>query len=261
MDYEIREIKGREEIEELIELQAAVYGLPPRDTMSPITLTALTQEYCKTGWVLGAFQYRKMVAFCIALATAEPDLVYGHMLGVLADHRDSGLGNRLLMASFDLYRKSGMGRVCWTYEPLEARNAHLYLNRLGGRCVRYVEAHYHVDPGPYRGMPLDRFLIMLELNRTPDRGKDLPPLREALALYPVATADHRPDAPAVLVEIPSDFFAIKAENPAAALAWRMNTRAVLKDYVNQRGMAADALFTQAEGDARSCYYLLKRPGP
>jgi len=260
MDFEMREIQGPEEIDELIALQAAVYGLPPGDTMSPITLSALTQKYFRTGWVLGAFRNRKMVGFCIGLATAENGFVYGHMLGVLAEHRDSGLGNRLLKASFGLYRENGMGRVCWTYEPLEARNSHLYLNRLGGRCIRYLESHYHVDSGPYHGMPLDRFLVMLELSKMRDCGSELSSLEEALTRYPVATFDKRPDAGAVLLQIPGDFYALKAEDVSSARAWRMNTRTVLMDYVNQRGMAAEALFSDVQGGERRCYYLLTGPG-
>jgi len=76
----------------------------------------------------------------------------------------------------------------------------------------------------------------------------------------VATADHRPDAGAVLLEIPGDFYALKAEDVSSARAWRMDTRTVLMDYVNQRGMAAEALFSDVQGGERRCYYLLTGPG-
>jgi predicted GNAT superfamily acetyltransferase len=73
------------------------------------------------GWLLSAFHKKKMVAFVVAFATAEPYTVFGHMLGVLPEYRDSKVGFTLLKRSFESYKESGMKKVCWTYEPLESR--------------------------------------------------------------------------------------------------------------------------------------------
>ena len=92
MELEIRNLHSPEEMEELIRLQAIVGGLPPKDTMSPITLTALSMEKPRTGWVMGAFLQGRMVGFNLVMATTEPNLAYGHMLGVLPEYRDAGRG-------------------------------------------------------------------------------------------------------------------------------------------------------------------------
>ncbi len=54
MEFEYREI-DKHEIDEFIELQAIVGGLPPRDTMSPITLGAMSMKDPRVGWLNGAF--------------------------------------------------------------------------------------------------------------------------------------------------------------------------------------------------------------
>ncbi|MBI4775479.1 MAG: hypothetical protein HY788_15120 [Deltaproteobacteria bacterium] len=55
MDFEIRELSRPDELEDVIKLQAVVGGLPPKDTMSPITLRVLTSDRPRTGWVSGAY--------------------------------------------------------------------------------------------------------------------------------------------------------------------------------------------------------------
>lgn len=262
LNMEIRELKGAHEIEELIRLQERVYGLSAKDVMSPITLTSMTQEHCKTGWILGAFDRDEMVAFCIGLATIRPGEVYGHMLGVSPEYRDMGIGSSLLSASFDVYRRDGMRRVWWTYEPLEARNACLYLNRFGARCIKYLEDYYHVNSERYRGIPLDRFLVVLDLFEDHGHGiggKDMP---NGLSLQHPADEERSPESPIVLVEIPSDYETIRAREEHAAAMWRRKTRALLKEYVNMRGMAATALFCRRDDNqddkVERRFYLLEK---
>jgi len=147
VEFEIRKLRHPDELKDVIKLQAMVGGLPPGDTMSPITLTALTIDPPCVGWVLGAFHDQKMISFIISFATAEPDAAYGHMLGVLQEYQNSSVGLQMLQRTFELFRKDGISRCYTTFEPLESRNAYIYLNRLGGRGIAYKEAHYYIDSG------------------------------------------------------------------------------------------------------------------
>ena len=258
MEFEFRELSTPDDLEELISLQAIVGGLPPKDTMSPITLTAMTIKHPRVGWVLGAFHDEEMVAFSTGFATAEPHTAFGHMLGVLNEYRNSKVGFRLLQFGHDLYKKSGIQRVCWTFEPLESPNAHLYLNNMGGRCIRYLKAHYYLDVGLHHGMPQDRFLIELDLYHNHDRGPEPDSVQQALDRYPVAAENEMVSAEAVLVEIPGNLRLLQDRDPAAALAWRMSTRVIFEEYLNNRGMAAVKLFSDIEDGRRRSYLLLRR---
>src|SRR5258708_23903853 len=48
----------------------------------------------------------------------------------------------------------------WTFDPLELRNAHFNLNRLGAICRRYLPNLYGVTTSPlHRGLPTDRLVV------------------------------------------------------------------------------------------------------
>jgi predicted GNAT superfamily acetyltransferase len=76
--------------------------------------------------------------------------------------------------------------------------------------------------------------------------------------YPVATADNFPEADAVLVQIPSDLQKLKKTNLDKALEFRMNTRKIFDEYINNRGFAATELFSERIDGERMNYYLLEK---
>lgn len=259
MEFEIRELRHPDELRDVIKLQAAVGGLPPEDTMSPITLSAMTMDRPRVGWVLGAYHGKKMISFLVALATAEPGAAFGHMVGVLKGYQNSSVGRQILQRNFELFRRDGISRVYTTFEPLESRNAHIYINKMGGRGIVYKEAHYYIDSGLHQGMPQDRLLVELDVNYDPASSGATDSLPGDLESYPIATAESMPEAQVVLMEIPADVQGLKKEDPAGALAWRMNTRAVFQEYMNHRGMVAEAFFSGIiDGKRRSFYRLCKR---
>ena len=53
------------------------------------------------------------------------------MLGVHPDHRGTGLGRELKLAQRDRVLALGLDLVEWTYNPLQAANAHLNFVTLG----------------------------------------------------------------------------------------------------------------------------------
>lgn len=258
MEFDIREIAGEQEMEELIKLQEEVGGLPPKDTMSPITLSALLSQNPRVGLVLGAFHQGRMVGFSVGMGTMEPGLTLGHMLGVIPAYRNTGVGHALVLDFFDKAREIGCQRVANTYEPLEGRNAHLYLNKMNARGVRYKKAYYYIQEGIHQGMPQDRLLIVFHLDDIRDRSSELEPLSQALDRYPTATAEHMPQAEAVLLEIPADLRSLQKTDPQAVLDWRMGTRQVFEEYINQRGMCVRSLYSQEIDGARRSFYLLSQ---
>jgi histidinol-phosphate aminotransferase len=122
--------------------------------MSPITLSALTFEQPRVGWVLGAFRDDKMISFMVSMATAEPDMSFAHMLGVLKEYRDTGVGIQMMETSFELFKQSGLERV---YRFDIGKNTDGYSDLISevlcqadiaGLCsqnlVDYPDNHYHL---------------------------------------------------------------------------------------------------------------------
>jgi predicted GNAT superfamily acetyltransferase len=199
-----------------------------------------------------------MVCFIIGFPTTEPGLVLGHMLGVLPEYRNSGIGMQALRRAQELYLRDGFDRVCWTYEPLESPNAHLYISNLGAKCVHYKREHYFIHEGLHQGLPQDRILIELDIENPRPADENAPALEEVLGACPLASPENMPEAPEVLVEIPGDLRRLQKEDPAAALAWRLATRAVFEEYINHRGYVADQFFTGVMDGRRRSVYLLGR---
>lgn len=139
MEYEIRRLQTTAEIEDCIRLQKEIWGLDQQGTMSPITLKALTQQTPPVGIVLGAYDKGRMIGMSIALGTLEPTVAYGHMLGLLDAYRDHALGTALMQHTENALSSRGITEMVWTFDPLESRNANVYINRMGARGYHYQE--------------------------------------------------------------------------------------------------------------------------
>jgi predicted GNAT superfamily acetyltransferase len=120
--------------------------------------------------------------------------------------------------------------MCWTFDPLIAKNAHLNLNLLGARVVRYVPDMYGTTHSPlHHGLATDRLLVSLLTSAGAPRRK----VADAGAA-PMLTEAPQPgddvvdmahDHPSVLrIEVPADFRQLLAQSPARAASWHAAVR-------------------------------------
>jgi predicted GNAT superfamily acetyltransferase len=73
--------------------------------------------------------------------------------------RNHGLGRRLKLAQRDDAIQHGFDLLEWTFDPLEIKNAHLNLARLGAIARRYSVNHYGHSSSPLQGgLPTDRLV-------------------------------------------------------------------------------------------------------
>jgi predicted GNAT superfamily acetyltransferase len=87
------------------------------------------------------------------------------MTGVHSDYRDRGVGRMLKLFQRDEALSRGIRLVQWTFDPLELRNAHFNLNRLGAICRQYLPNLYGVTTSPlHRGLATDRLLVEWHLD-------------------------------------------------------------------------------------------------
>jgi predicted GNAT superfamily acetyltransferase len=209
-----------------------------------------------------------------------------HMLGVHPEQRGQGLGFALKRAQWQMVRNQGLDRITWTYDPLLSRNAYLNLTRLGAVCNTYLRDEY----GPMRdalnrGLPSDRLQVdwwvstqrverrlsrrarlKLDLahflaagaqviNPTHLNAGGLPHLDESRYQVWLEDPSQGGEAqPLLLVEIPSDYQALKAADLELAHTWRMQTRLLFEALFERGYLVTD--FIHLPGASSRSYYVL-----
>jgi predicted GNAT superfamily acetyltransferase len=237
----LRCLSSTEDFEACVDLQRAVWG---RDFSDVVPLSILKINQKVGGVSAGAFRIDgRLIGFVWGMTGVRGGRPFhwSHMLGVAPEARDLKLGERLKWFQRDLLLPLGVEEVEWTYDPLEARNAHLNLNKLGVEVREYVEEMYAGESWSElaRGIGTDRFIVRWPIasprveafRRGAPAGQDA-----AFAGSPIvgveaaAEAVPMPDDAEVRVEIPADVQAIKAERPDLAAAWRTSTRRAFVHY-------------------------------
>jgi predicted GNAT superfamily acetyltransferase len=251
----LRSLVTVEDFHACVELQRATWGAHFSDLV-PASLLKVSQKV--GGLALGAFDPSgAMVGFLFGLAgvVAGRPAHWSHIGAVVRAARDRGLGARLKRRQRELLLREGVEVVRWTFDPLEARNAHLNLNRLGAGVESYVEEMYAGEEGSdlAEGIGTDRFIVRWDL--ASDRAKEalagrLPKDPERYADSPVVSADGDvgeplPDAPHVRIEIPRSIQDLKAVDLDRAVAFRASTRRALQHYL-AAGYRVDTLLAAGE---------------
>jgi len=166
----IREIAEHDELEEAVRLQRLIWGFEDVDLL-PLRLFVVATKI--GGHVLGAFDGGRMVGFSLAIPGLKPGGVvywHSHMMGVLPEYRDRGIGRELKFRQREDALARGIKLIEWTFDPLELKNAYLNIEKLGVIVRRYVLNQYGNTTSPlHGGLPTDRCVAEwhLDLERHP----------------------------------------------------------------------------------------------
>ena len=253
-EIEIRECTTVEEFDACVRLQREAFGLPDME-LSPRRHLIVARS--AGGWTLGAFAGEKMVGFVLNQVAvrrapetgAEEIIGYSHMMAVAKDYQNCGVGSRLKWAQ--RARALGEGRrfIRWTWDPVQSRNAHFNINRLGVVVRRYVANYYGTDYstatgkfGDPLGLDSDRLVAEWELDSSRvealARGDKPEPLGE----------------PAASVEIPPNWSALVREDAEAA---RRELTRVREEF--QTAFAAGLVCAGFEREPRPRYLFFREP--
>jgi predicted GNAT superfamily acetyltransferase len=160
----VRKCEKLDEFYGCVELQREIWGEADLE-VEPATMFVVAAH--SGGEVLGAFDGDKLVGYTLAVAGLRDREVYlhSHMTGVRAEYRDRGVGRKLKLFQREEALARGIRLVQWTFDPLELRNAHFNLNRLGAICREYHPNLYGVTTSPlHRGLATDRLLVEWRLD-------------------------------------------------------------------------------------------------
>jgi len=163
-EVRVRKCEKLEEFEYCVELQRLIWGEADLE-VEPVTAFVVAAH--TGGQVLGAFDGGRMIGYTLAVVGARNGVPYlhSHMTGVQSDYRDQGVGRMLKLFQRDEALSRGIRLVQWTFDPLELRNAHFNLNRLGAICREYLPNLYGVTTSPlHRGLATDRLLVEWRLD-------------------------------------------------------------------------------------------------
>lgn len=153
----IEPLETVEQFREAVALQKTIWGFEDIELL-PIRLFVVASKI--GGQIYGAYDDRRMIAFCLAIPGHKPGgtaYLHSHMLGVLPEYRDFGIGRRLKLRQRDDAIARGIELIEWTFDPLEIRNAHFNLERLGAVVRRFVRNQYGTTSSHlHGGLPTDR---------------------------------------------------------------------------------------------------------
>lgn len=248
-DVVIRECQTIEELDSCVRLQREVFGLPDLE-ISPRRHLIVSRE--AGGWTLGAFVAERLVGFVHQLAAVRGSEVFGysHMMAVAFDYQNRGVGARLKWSQRARAISEGRSFIKWTWEPMQARNAHFNLNRLGVTVNTYAENFYGTDyvtspslqGASLPGIDSDRLFANwnLQSNRVARLGNG-----EDASI---------PGKPKVTITIPAQWASFLKEAPETAKQEQLRVRSEF-----QSAFTAGLVCAGFERSSEAPKYLLYRP--
>ncbi len=173
----IRSCNGPEELTACVDLQIEVWGYTQRDVIPQREFIVIQRI---GGQVFGAYDPAipastpegdagNLVGFAMALPGIRNSVGYlhSHMLAVRTGYRNRGIGRRLKLSQRDDALARNILLMEWTFDPLEIKNAHLNICKLGVLVRRYTPDCYGISSSRLQaGMPTDRLHAEWWMNST-----------------------------------------------------------------------------------------------
>jgi predicted GNAT superfamily acetyltransferase len=217
----------------------------------------------------------KMAGFAYAVVgmKAGRPMLWSHMTGVLPEHR-GGLGYRLKLAQRERALAQGYDLIEWTFDPLQAMNAHFNFAKLGGVVEEYAVNFYGESTSAlHRGTPTDRVVLSWRIGEphvvrrleqpTALRARSHDVTEAPVVNTTVMDGEWRKTRKIDLtirerrlwIEIPTGFTEMQQHAPERALAWRLDVRQMFEEYLAKGYRAVDFVLQREAGFGR---YLLAK---
>lgn len=276
-ELRLRDLHTADDFRQVMDLEQRVWGFTDLNDM--VTLPVFTITVKRGAILIGAYdETDHMVGFVYSIVGMKPGrqvLQWSHMLGVLPEYRNSGLGRALKLAQRERALAQGYELVEWTYDPLQAMNAHLNFAKLGVVAEEYHRNVYGESTSVlHKGTPTDRLVAQWWIAR-PHVARRVAPASD-LAVTTHELAEAAPvnvthptqawlansdiflarDERRLVLEIPTGFTDMQRDAPALALEWRMQTREIFETYFRRGYRVVD--FHLDRPHARGRYLLAKK---
>lgn len=241
--YMIRQCTTLDDYAACLELQRIVWQFDELD-ITPLRSFVITRR--SGGFTLGAFDgENRLLGFAHALAAFNRELkpyYYSHMLAVLPEYQNAGIGVRLKLAQRDFAFTTGIPLITWTFDPLQSRNAYLNLVKLGG-VVRTYYVNYYGNLSTsalHKGLDTDRLFVEWWVKSD----------HVAAAL----AGRRRTDVPEAVVEVPREIEDLKKLDLEAARQWQEKVRGEFLKYLSEGLYCAGFEADPAGGSSKYLFY-------
>jgi predicted GNAT superfamily acetyltransferase len=278
----IRDLTTIEDFQHVVALEKAIWGYTDQGDLVTVPVFIFTVH--RGAVLIGAFEPAtppaepwpgKMVGFAYAVVgmKAGRPMLWSHMTGVLPEHR-GGLGHRLKLAQRERALAQGYDLIEWTFDPMQAMNAHFNFAKLGGVVEEYAVNFYGESTSAlHRGTPTDRVVLSWRIAephvvRRLEQATALKARSHEVAEAPVVNTtvmdgewrkttkiDLTIRERRLWIEIPTGFTEMQQHAPERALAWRLDVRQMFEDYLAKGYRAVDFVLQREAGFGR---YLLAK---
>ncbi len=272
----LRDLASVADCRAVVAVQASVWGAGSE--IVPASVLVVSAK--RGGILIGAFDAAELIGFVWSMPgwRDRQPTQWSHMLAIVPAARGAGIGERLKLAQRQRALDAGLDLVEWTFDPLQAQNAHLNFTHLGIVTATYLPDAYGDMPGPlHRGTATDRLIAEWWIRRPHverrlgRRGHEAGLLARSAEILDVpdaittraGAAWPEPDtvtcdltAARLLVAVPGRFTDMQQAAPDIARAWRGATREVFQTYFARGYRAVDFWLDRDRGGGR---YLLAQP--
>ena len=237
----IRDLDSFDDLLQVKAVEKEVWGMADDDSL-PMTLAVALQAAGNI--FLGAFDGPRLVGFAFGFLGREHgrSTIHSHMLAVVEEYRQHDLGRRLKLAQRDRALAMGIHEMTWTFDPLQSRNAHFNLAKLGVISDTYKADFYGTETSSVlHRNGTDRLWVRWQLDSESVRnriaGKDSrAESLDALSHLVPLVAFNGDGKPAITnlaeslarqrvsIEIPGDILAVEKSDMDLARQWRQATR-------------------------------------
>lgn len=229
----IQSLTGHSEFEDAVRLQQEIWGFTDIELL-PVRLFVVATKV--GGQAFGAYDGDRMIGFCLAIPGLKPSggyYLHSHMLGVLPDYRDAGVGRMLKIEQRNEALSRGIELIEWTFDPLEVKNAFFNMERLGAIARRFLPNQYGTTTSHlHGGLPTDRLVAEWWIAS--------PRVRSVLEAAPF----QRPLVEA-RVPVPNDIADLRSTDPRRARASQAQIAAQFQEHLG-RGLAVIGFEKTAE---------------
>jgi predicted GNAT superfamily acetyltransferase len=265
----IRDLESIEDLRQIPDVEKEVWGSDDRDTV-PVLLLIAAREAGSI--LLGAFDDQRLIGFAFGFPGLERGQIsiHSHMTAVLPRYRNLNLGYQLKLVQRERALAAGVRHITWTFDPLQARNAHFNFAKLGVVSDRYkIDFYGRESTSVLHRNGTDRLWVswLLDSDRVRHRLNPTPGLAESSPemLLVCGKENGHPEsgklssalsASRVGIQIPSEIFEIEEKDSALAWEWRVATRWAFSECLKAGFFVLD--FRRAQSSPRLGTYLLQK---
>lgn len=267
----IRDIDRRSEMREVEDLQKEIWGVEDREVFPALAMIPLRE----VGAILiGAFDQNRLIGFVFAFPGWEDGhpIFHSDMLAVKPAYRSLGLGYQLKLVQRERALAKSIERITWTFDPLQAVNAHFNFEKLGVVAYEYKTSFYGETSSFLHRTGTDRLWVTWLLNS--ERVKQRIEVSSASASRPgkpervtalvqmdkgrePLIGDYTSLEQMVVIEIPADFNRVAEERIELATRWRQATRKAFTEAINA-GYFVEEFYFEEKSSQKIGMYLLTR---